>query len=597
MKGTNPCIRLLVLATGLFYYGHVYSQQLYSEFTATETIFYDDFSEKTSTWLTGTFDEKCWSSDIKDGAFYIISKCDGYNPMLWTNSNSSFSINTSRDFMIETEIRYVEGESNNSLSVMWGKKGDNRFMFGISGNGYYKIYKYNGEWINSKDWTLMSSNNTSKYTRLTVIKSGSVYNYYINGELVHSQAFESFFDQQVGFQGNQNTTMMVNYLKIAYVKRNSGASQNKGVNALLQNLNSGSSPVPNAESPVKEPVKEEVQVAQNTLSREKTNEKYSLESEIERLQSTDPAERIYACVRIRDMKMEAVSAIPYLIKILGDDTPMQWSSGVLTTPGEEAAYALGYELGKPAFDQLIPVISDPDPLVRERAVWAVYEISLLSEIQSGQKSNPADVVALLIKTLEDGNKNVQLAAAWALQQINNNTAVEPLISILNNKSLSLRKYSPESLISNLGVYSDIRRFAARALGNIGDVKAVEPLMNIVNTDTSTLVRTAAAEALGTLKDVRAYNTLIKALQETNTQVSASAASALGLLGDVRAINPLVAVLKNNKVYHFSLEQGEVDHAARVALETLTGKDFEAICTEYGIEPNSTFENLKNVFDD
>jgi HEAT repeat protein len=87
----------------------------------------------------------------------------------------------------------------------------------------------------------------------------------------------------------------------------------------------------------------------------------------------------------------------------------------------------------------------------------------------------------------------------------------------------------------------VRKDAAQALGQLGDVRAVEPLITAL-TDGDRTVREAAAQALGQLGDVRAVEPLITALTDSATTVRETAAQALGQLGDVRAVEPLMAAL-------------------------------------------------------
>ncbi|MHA1578780.1 MAG: HEAT repeat domain-containing protein [Candidatus Freyarchaeota archaeon] len=90
----------------------------------------------------------------------------------------------------------------------------------------------------------------------------------------------------------------------------------------------------------------------------------------------------------------------------------------------------------------------------------------------------------------------------------------------------------------------IRFDAARALGEMGDLRAVEPLMEAVK-DENRDVRWAAARALGELKDLRAVEPLIQALKDEGSDVRKAAIWALGELGDVGAVELLIEVLRND----------------------------------------------------
>ncbi len=85
----------------------------------------------------------------------------------------------------------------------------------------------------------------------------------------------------------------------------------------------------------------------------------------------------------------------------------------------------------------------------------------------------------------------------------------------------------QPLIRALGD-EDVRWYAVRALGSIGDPRAVEPLIATL-TDPRELVRSAAAEALGRIGDPRAIEPLVVALRN-NDKRRDSVASALDRLG-------------------------------------------------------------------
>jgi len=105
---------------------------------------------------------------------------------------------------------------------------------------------------------------------------------------------------------------------------------------------------------------------------------------------------------------------------------------------------------------------------------------------------------------------VRQAAAMALGEIKDASAVEPLIIALKDE------------------HGHVRELSARALGQIGDARAVEPLIAVLSGQDYEYVREAAAEALGKIGDTRAVEPLMAALQVWG--LSKAAALALDRLG-------------------------------------------------------------------
>lgn len=101
----------------------------------------------------------------------------------------------------------------------------------------------------------------------------------------------------------------------------------------------------------------------------------------------------------------------------------------------------------------------------------------------------------------------------------------------------------KQLLADLrGVSKEKRRTAVMKLGMIGGDQAIRALMDTVqNEHEDLIVRGRSALMLGKLKDQRAVEPLIRALDAPGFQTPLFAAEALGKLGDPRAIKPLLAL--------------------------------------------------------
>ena len=84
----------------------------------------------------------------------------------------------------------------------------------------------------------------------------------------------------------------------------------------------------------------------------------------------------------------------------------------------------------------------------------------------------------------------------------------------------------------------VKEEALYALGELGDERAVEPLIDMLE-DPSFRVRKGAAVALGWLKDTRAVEPLLKYLKQAKASEFSSITYALGELNDKKAVEPLI----------------------------------------------------------
>ncbi len=98
----------------------------------------------------------------------------------------------------------------------------------------------------------------------------------------------------------------------------------------------------------------------------------------------------------------------------------------------QAAWALGKSGDSQAVGLLIQTLEDEDGNVRQ---WAVLALGNLGEQATKE----------LIRALESGNEIVRWQAAAALWQINDSSAVEPLIMALFNRSNETRYWAAISL--------------------------------------------------------------------------------------------------------------------------------------------------------
>lgn len=207
------------------------------------------------------------------------------------------------------------------------------------------------------------------------------------------------------------------------------------------------------------------------------------------------------------------------------------------------------ERGISITDELISILQDtgesaPDKLTHERKrIRAVYGLKKLRDPRS---------IPALISALREQDESLGLAASSALVAIGLES-VEPLISALSYPDREFRFFAiqilselqdnraVEPLISLLQD-PQVGWVAARALGELGDPEAVMPLINAIQTCGPGRCRPFIV-ALGKIGDHQAIQVLIEHLSDLPDWVCNDVAEALAALGGA-VKEPLLECLKS-----------------------------------------------------
>jgi HEAT repeat protein len=193
------------------------------------------------------------------------------------------------------------------------------------------------------------------------------------------------------------------------------------------------------------------------------------------LSADDPAARAQAACELKADGDLAVQAIPPLLRLLADASPVdrsvcrqRWwrNSELLTTPGEQAAAAL-VAIGSRTFEPLVGALQQPQWTARRNAAWA------LGALSDGRASKA------LVAALDDREPDVRAQAAWALGALRDSQAMERLTTLLKDED------------------GRVRRQAAWALGVLRDSRATPGLV-VALRDPDPSVRRQAAWALGVI---------------------------------------------------------------------------------------------------
>jgi hypothetical protein len=153
---------------------------------------------------------------------------------------------------------------------------------------------------------------------------------------------------------------------------------------------------------------------------------------------------------------------------------------------------------------LVRALSDPNEDVSRQAAMSLGELDNLSD---------EGTQALVVALMSHRNGETRRWAAYALGEIGEETAIAPLMQALRSDS-----------------YTETRRWAAWALGEIGEPMAVDGLIDGLR-DSNAEVRRWSAWGLGEIAEPHAAEALTDALGDSNPEVRRWAAWALSEIAD------------------------------------------------------------------
>lgn len=274
----------------------------------------------------------------------------------------------------------------------------------------------------------------------------------------------------------------------------------------------------------------------NEISQLKTTRR--VKDKIRRLHHEDPVERAWAAYQLAKLGRGAAPAVPYLLNMLTDNTPVLLSrylgagfhSSSDTTPAQEASRTLA-KIGEPAMPGLVEAMSSSNEDVRRLAVKSLGQLGNIKSIE------------VLIRALTDPSRRVQAAAAIALGNYRHPIASQKLTEVFPT------------------VEPKVRVHLIYALSQINDIIAVPFLMDQFAQQEPD-VKAAIALALGKLRDARALPTLLTAAQDDDEIVRANGLYALSSFYTPVVIDTLINSLDD--------PVQRVREAAAEALNQLTG---------------------------
>ncbi len=129
--GTNTCKQSCLIFTVTAATVKLLPRRQHRQTQTGEIVFSDSFSGTNTNWLT--YSEDYGYVNLQDGALHVLNytnsdySCDTYPDLSFT------------DFILEVDMTFIEGSTNNWQSVMARYSGDSLYYFDISADGYYSI--------------------------------------------------------------------------------------------------------------------------------------------------------------------------------------------------------------------------------------------------------------------------------------------------------------------------------------------------------------------------------------------------------------------------------------------------------------------------
>ncbi len=244
-----------------------------------------------------------------------------------------------------------------------------------------------------------------------------------------------------------------------------------------------------------------------------------LKALIKKTFSADPSRRMQAANELGKLRERAAPAIPFLIRLLGDDASPSIHDGDVNAA---ASLALA-DIGVIAVEPMIAALRESSGEKRCALIFALSQfddrriVSLFADLLADMDSRVRSMAA---KELDDYFRKTHALSEDA-------NVIQSLIRAMEDKD------------------SNIRGCAVTSLGYCHAPQVVEPMLKMLK-DTNTSVRWCAIQALGHTGDSRAKSALLEIMQNRRGKEREReiAADALGYIGDPAIVDVLIAVLKD-----------------------------------------------------
>ena len=189
-----------------------------------QEIFEEDFNTNNYDWDEDNNTEiEC---EVSNG-FYRLQSKDGTSFV----KTIDYEINQDRSFIIESEIYFHEGTTEEGHGIVWGYyNSDNYYCFEITSDGYYRILGY-FDGIKTVDTKWKRSEDIKKdksWNKLQINKYADNIYFSINGELVHQDEYYHYKGNSLGLivRGKKRVAID-NFIIKSYLSGNKSNTKNE----------------------------------------------------------------------------------------------------------------------------------------------------------------------------------------------------------------------------------------------------------------------------------------------------------------------------------------------------------------------------------
>lgn len=184
--------------------------------SSSEVIFFEDFNDNKNNWSIGS--TKQVSTRMDGGFYYLTAAGHAYGEA------HELTIDTRKDFEIETRIKIVSGNSehkNYYSMLFWGREANNGYYFTFAKDGFASVQHCDGlklkDCITEKGSLKKTALKPDDFNVYRIRKTGSTYTFSINDTQFYTMPFAPFFGNLIGFGAGKKASLAIDYLKVSYL--------------------------------------------------------------------------------------------------------------------------------------------------------------------------------------------------------------------------------------------------------------------------------------------------------------------------------------------------------------------------------------------